>query len=960
MAVMAIRSVSHANNIVMKALLIGFLLCSSLTLPAQTILPIQHGVRSSPVVDGRLKIRLAAGISRAHHEDIITSLGLATLYPVLPFSNSLSAQRTSYSVQDINKALQAEEVLLRTYVVSYNTGEPPEFRIQQLHTLCSSVIECCSPVYAAELAGIPNDPKVSEQTMLATIHAFEAWDVEGGSDTLLIGISDSGVLPTHEDLQAAIALNTAEIPDNAIDDDGNGYVDDYRGYNFCSADDKSLPGDTYNPVEGHGTGVAGICGAVSNNNLGISGVAGKCKLWPLKTMPNNSRGIIYGYESLMYCAVNNIPVVNCSWGSTGRSCVDESIVAYVIARGTAIVAAAGNHRSATPFYPGSYAGVLNVGVTNPNDDVIGMSGHGPTVDIMAPGQETVTTSNNGGYGTFCCTSGSSPIAAAVVALVRSHYPVLSPIQACALVRESADPSPWKSVQSPVNPELLPYGRLNAYRAVTMKPDSLPSVEWDSVDVRPSSGSSRWGVGDTLLVTLYGTNVLADWTMEGVGNFHFTPAASQSCLIVNADTLRYNNHLVSNQQVVVKGIRCLVMRATDSTVYVNANLYGRTKANEPHARPISIAITPSPAFRTLTNDVLTFSVGDRGRFGNTDLDAGQGAGLVYRTLCGQLYEGGLMISANNRVVDVVRGVRGVDAHLTPEKKFVAPDSLSAIFTDDDAPDSLRLGVRVECTVAVGSADTASIVFDVTVENTSDSVLVDPAIAWFCDWDLGRNAGHNNGYVYTDLAPDGLLLQAAGGTSPMVWCSTSSRNTDAMPIYELLDNAATYPVFSLEDKLDLLHRTSSAQILTDLDLASITGVRFTLPIPPRQRRSFRQVFVIDTAIENLRAISDYLMGQPHPSDTLITSAMSIGKPFPNPASTILSVPIRYEQRGSGTVTLFDLQGRIVYEESFPDLQTTRLVTLDVTSLPVGIYQMRWEQNAPLNYLPTIVRTQIVILR
>ena len=115
-------------------------------------------------------------------------------------------------------------------------------------------------------------------------------------------------------------------------------------------------------------------------------------------MPEGVPGIVYGYESIMYCALNDIDVVNCSWGGFSSSCINQSIIDYAVARGVAVVAAAGNHGTATPFYPGAYNGVLNVGVTNPDDDVISMTGHGPTVDIMAPGQQTWTTSSDSTYG----------------------------------------------------------------------------------------------------------------------------------------------------------------------------------------------------------------------------------------------------------------------------------------------------------------------------------------------------------------------------------------------------------------------------------------------------------------------------------------------------------------------------------------------------------------------------------
>lgn len=929
------------------------LIGSVISLDGQTILPAEPGLRSSDVVAGRLKVRLAAGIPRSEHTSVIHSLGLEPLYEVLPYNQSLTANKYKVETQNLQNVLRLEDVLLRTYVVTYAGGEPPEYRIANLATQCSQIVECCSPVYAAHLTGTPNDARVSEQAMLGTIHAFEAWDIEGGSDTVLIGISDSGVLVTHEDLDSAIATNHGEIPNNGTDDDGNGYTDDYRGYNFCTPDDGTPPGDVFNPVEGHGTGVAGICGAVANNTIGVAGVAGKCKMWPIKTMPNTTRSIVYGYESLVYCAVNNIDVVNCSWGSTSRSCVDESIVQYVIARGTAIVAAAGNHRSATPFYPGSYPGVLNVGVTNPKDEVIGMSGHGPTVDIMAPGQETLTTSNNGGYGEFCCTSGSSPIAAAVVALVRSHYPTLTPLQACALVRESADAQPWTYVQEPVNTDLLPYGRLNALHAVTMDPDSLPSIEWDSVVIQPTSGSARWGVGDTLTVTMYGTNLLAEWTLQSLNNIRFTPDTALSVALVGANSVDVSQTLVHGQSVVIGGLRCVVTKATDTTVYLLANVTGKTLAGDQHIRPLSIALVPQPSYTTIHNDVLTVSIGDRCRIGNTDIERGQGAGLVYRNLCAQLYEGGLMVSANQKVVDVVRGSNGVNAHLHPLKRFVAPDSLTALFNDSDAPDSLRLGVVVECKVQIGTKDTASIILDVTVENASDTTLYDLAVGWFCDWDLGSNPGHNNGYTGTGNSLDGVIVQAANDSWPVVWATSLSYSSDATAINIALDNATTYSGFSQATKYSLLHTNASVQNLKNIDVATVTGMHFAQPVPPRQRRSFRQVFVIDNTVSRAQEISKYISQRGLPGDTILPEHPgSIATPFPNPATDIVTVPVYNKNSQPVTVALYSVQGRQMLTQWVNSVGAMQLVTLDVSSVPDGLYLIRVEQGAYSMCTPLVI--------
>lgn len=137
---------------------------------------------------------------------------------------------------------------------------------------------------------------------------------------MVVAVIDNGVDQTHEDLKASIAVNSGEIPGNFIDDDNNGAVDDYNGYNLAWEDDGTQPGVTYNNgAGGHGTNVAGIVSATTNNALGIAGIANRCKLFPIKAAPVNTGSIVYGYEGMIYAAQRGFKVINCSWGSQSRS-----------------------------------------------------------------------------------------------------------------------------------------------------------------------------------------------------------------------------------------------------------------------------------------------------------------------------------------------------------------------------------------------------------------------------------------------------------------------------------------------------------------------------------------------------------------------------------------------------------------------------------------------------------------
>ncbi|HLP27998.1 MAG TPA: S8 family serine peptidase [Candidatus Didemnitutus sp.] len=912
-------------------------------------LPADPPYRPDPVVSGMIKVRLTPeGALSA--EATLASLGLRIVRPLLPFEQSVTFRERedgSFRMQPLkrDRVLEIESKLLRSYVVTYNNPAiTPERMIAMLHVGCGP-IDCAAPWCVMELAGEPNDPQRDRQALLQTISIFDAWDVESGSDTVVIGISDSGLRQDHEDLRSVLYERKGELPDNELDDDGNGYVDDNRGYNLCAVDGDTSFGNTFNPNNNHGTGVGGICGAAVNNNIGISGIARNCRLFPLRTMPDNSTGIVYGYESIMYCALNEIDVVNCSWGGQSPSCIDEDVVAYAIARGTAVVAAAGNHGSASPFYPASYDGVLSVGVVDPADNVISMSGHGPLVDVMAPGHDSWTTDNDGLYFGFCCTSGSAPIASALVALVRSKHPTLDPLEACAMVRESVDERPWKDIPVSVDSLLLPRGRVNALLAVTNSPDSVVSIVLDTVAFRAASGAQRWTVGDTVLATVSMTNSLAPWTISQRSNVALAGTSLPGVRPVTTST-ELGIEAKRGEDIALTPLSFVVERQTDTAAYAVLDLIGFDVNDVPVDRRFSFSITPSPAFTTLYNQRMLVSIGDRGRIGNTDIQRGQGAGLTYGQFCGQLYEGGLMVYANNRVVDAVRAKRGVNDHFLPVKRFVTPDEHRGIVRDDDAPDSLKIGVEVELHIELDSS-ASLLIIDATVTNTSMQTLHDLTVAWFYDWDLGTQPSKNS----TWLAGDGSQIVASTkGLEPVVVLRTASRYQDARPVHCGLDNTTTYGGFTTEMKLKIFEDPDSVQYGAENDVSVIVGMRFVSPVPPGHRRSFRHVVAIDTTIENAMEIASKGDTQALPVDTLFVSGGTLV--FPNPTASVLYVPVENVAFGAAEFTIHNALGQVVQQLSLHDISSAFIQPIDVSYLASGTYEIRYSDDLQLRSWPFVV--------
>jgi hypothetical protein len=920
----------------MKYVLLALLVLTTVTHAATAqslrLLPARPPERLDDVVAGQLKIRLRPEAVLDNDVcAVVARYGLMVERAYLPYAQSLQAQLDAATVVQRStpsaRALMLDERLRRSYVVRYDTSRGEPERMARMLVLGCTDIEVAEPVTVGRLTGEPNDSLVSQQPMLTTIRAFDAWDVEGGDTLVLIGISDSGVLQEHEDLAPSLHTNWREVPNNGVDDDNNGYIDDYRGYNFGTALDSTAYGNTFNKREGHGTGVAGICGAAANNGIGIAGVAGACRMVPLKTMPDNINGILYGYESIMYCALNGIHVVNCSWGGFSKSCIDEDVIAYAVERGTAVVAAAGNHGTTAPFYPAAYEGVLSVGVTDPEDNVIGMSGRGAFVDVMAPGQRTLTTGNDGGYGGFCCTSGSAPIVSGIVGLVRSKHPTITPAQACAMVRMAVDDIGAKNAAVA---DLIP-GRVNVLRAVTLPPDSIPALRVASTTIA-RNGGGRWGPGDDVEVRVALATELAELRDARAALDVVGPAADAIALqTTNVALGSIVGTAVTGEQTITTA---RVLRDVDTMTFIRMTVTGTTLAGEEHRQTLLLPIVPAPPYLTLQNDVLSLSVGDRGRLGWADVQRGLGDGVRYKTACGLLYEAGLIVSTGERVVDNIRAGRGTNDHFRPEKPFRDPTPSLGIVTDADAPDSMRLGVRVTQQVSIASADTGVVVNDIIIENISDTILSNVALGWFFDWDLGSLPSAN----VVRAAGSRATMLTSRRDAPAVTVALSSPHTDVRVRVVGVDNTITYSAMPPSMK-DSLLRADGSYVDTN-DVAIVARCVLDQPLRPGERKLLRMVISIDDDSARSTAEADARINT---ADVRVPPSITV---YPQPSSDRALVSYdasraMADPQGAATVTLdiYDNLGRHLGIVASANVGQARLIIpIDLRSLPSGTYALK----------------------
>ncbi|RUL81585.1 S8 family serine peptidase [Tautonia sociabilis] len=327
------------------------------------------------------------------------------------------------------------------------------------------------PDYAIRVRKVPNDPSFGSQyglrntgqsggTSGADIGAATAWDVTTGSGEVVVAVIDTGVDYTHPDLAANIWTNAGEIPGNNTDDDGNGFVDDVRGWDFYDGDNDPMDDD------GHGTHVAGIIGAVGNNGVGVSGVNWQVRLMPVRFLGPQGGFTSDAVRALNYAVANGATISNNSWGGGGYSTSLRNAISNAQQAGHLFVAAAGNdgrNTDSSPHYPSSYDldNIISVAASNRNDALAGFSNFGETtVDLAAPGVSILSTTPNGSYSSYSGTSMASPMVAGAAALIKARFPDWTWSQIKAQLLATVDPD------SGLSGRVATGGRLDVGRALT--------------------------------------------------------------------------------------------------------------------------------------------------------------------------------------------------------------------------------------------------------------------------------------------------------------------------------------------------------------------------------------------------------------------------------------------------------------------------------------------------------------
>lgn len=640
-----------------------------------------------------------------------------------------------------------------TLFYELNFGAPYTFAKLKGILLSSGLIEYVEPVYLPDLLHLPNDPLADSlqgaQYYLRNMKAYKGWGIQKGDSTVVIAVLDTGIRLNHQDLKNKIKYNYAD-PINGIDDDKDGYIDNFHGWDL--ADNDNNPSADNNT---HGVLVSGIAAGAANNSVGIAGVGYDTRILPIKVFASSAKGSFAGYEAIVYAADHGCQVINISWGSPSfRSAYEQDIINYaVINKNVVVVAAGGNTAADLDFYPASYDNVLSVSSVDGNDNRFFSHTYSNKIDIMAVGVSVWTTggNNDAHYSFGHGTSFAAPIIAGCAALVRKQFPHYTALQVAEQLRITADDIYHLPNNIPFK-ERLGRGRVNLYRALAEK-DNKAVRNMANVF---SKGNSLFP-GDTLKITGTFTNFLAP-----TSNLQVTLSCASPYVTIL-------------QNKFDAGALATMASATNNIqpfkIYISPNIplntiinfrYGFTDGSYSDYQYFKMAANPD--FLTINVNNLGVTITSKGNIGYNGLNYEQGDGVFYKKGNPLLAEGGLMIGATpNRVSDNIRNERYESdnnfSQIAPVQFIPVPrfgDVAAQGAMQDSFPSATVAGVRVSHWAYAwkDAPNHKFVILEYKITNNTLSPFTDLYAGMFTDWDIDgafRNvadwdSANAMGYVY----------------------------------------------------------------------------------------------------------------------------------------------------------------------------------------------------------------------
>ncbi|MGI4736734.1 MAG: S8 family serine peptidase [Janthinobacterium lividum] len=908
---------------------------------------VASALAAPPTLPGRLVLKLKPGATPAAVLPALTVLGMTSLSQKFP-------QATPPNVE------QPGSVDLRAI---YQIEVPATATLSKARTLLlgTGAVEYVEPLYLREPLYQPNDPMADSvagsQNNLKLIQAYRAWDFTQGDSSVVIGLTDTGMRPTHEDLVRKIKYNYAD-PINGLDDDHDGYVDNFRGWDM--ANNNNDP--TYNDDRVvHGTQVAGVLAAQADNGKGVAGVGFNSKFLPIQVFAGVSTGVFAGYEGIVYAADHGCKVINMSWGGVGGySRFEQDVCTYAaVNKDVVLVAAAGNTNAELLFYPASYEHVLSVSATDAADAKAPFATYSHRIDLTAPGVSVRTTNGlyvatvagalDADYWWGSGTSIASPQVSGAAALVRARFPQLTAEQVAAQLRQSADTAIYSLPANASYRGRLGTGRLNVARAVAAL--RYQEARVITTDFAPAS-LPGYAPGATVQLTSLVRNLL-----QPVAGLTVTLTSLSPYLTVQQGSFAAGSLATLGQSSNVSQPFQVLVAASGVPLNTVATLRYRLTAAGGYQTDQYLTIRLNPDFVVLDAGDLVTSLTSRGNLAYDEGYDQGGLGLSYRTVGPLLSEGGLLLATSpTRVADHLRAAPG-----TVRQSFYTEVPISRLLpgprADQEALSTFRdslptalaprsVGVRVRQRGLAWATPTRRnfIILEYSLKNITADTLKPLYAGLFADWDLpgetSRNVARYDsvqhlGYCYDPLAARLYAgVQVLGQRSAGVY-SIDNNAPAGTPIYFKDGFSPAEKYLALSDGFGRAHR-SAGDGPAGADVSQVLSTQVPRLAPGDSATVAFAVLAAPTLPE-LQAAAQAAAAAYAPSQPLATapawSATPAWQVYPNPSQGLVRVELPWDF-GPGTAQVFDALGQQVARQPLGPLGGE----LRLSALPTGLYTLR----------------------
>ena len=644
--------------------------------------------------------------------------------------------------------------LSRIYLLEFpKENLPIEYVLGQLQQ--HPAIEYAEPWYLYDLMYIPNDPFADTVSngfglwYLKPMQAYEAYDLQRNDSSVVVGIVDSGTSYEHPELQANLFFNVDDTIDG-LDNDQDGYIDNYRGWDFGGDTLGSLgDNDATTIFPWHGIGVAGAVAATADNNLGTAGVGFNCSYLPIKAAPNDDVEIIYyGYQGILYAVEQGCQIVNCSWGGTVASRFGEDVVNYAtINREACVIAACGNSGTDVAFYPASYDRVLSVANSGRGDTICCFSTYNYAVNLHAPGLDIFSLRDHDKYLQWVGTSVSAPVTAGAVALTISQFPNLSPYQAGQRVRVTTDDT--YGINSGFI-DKIGTGRVNMYRALT--DPAIPSVRQIGIETYDLDRDQLYAPGDTLILTADFRNFLE--ATEALEIELVVPPTQVSFVEILNDPFEVGQ-LEEMESIRASEYFVLKLKTAIPPNFTIHLKFNYTDENLSYYDYEYIRVGVNETWLNVTENAFHTTVTSEGNFGFNDFFRfQQGLGALHESSRNYLAEGGFLIGNSSllvldRIRNQVQNFRDDDFHiastiLRTKNPYLSDFHSHAVFGDNPAPAPLHVLIDQQTFAWQNPPYEDFIIQFYQIENTQGSVIDNLYAGLFADWDIFyQNRNFNSG-------------------------------------------------------------------------------------------------------------------------------------------------------------------------------------------------------------------------